>query len=87
VSSNWGHAHSTSGYGTGGTWNALMWCAKMIATNGTMPPRDIPTPLVPTKVDALITKWATKPPPPNITTGPKGINIPAAAFTSKHRTA
>lgn len=87
VSKDWGRG--TAGYGTGGTWGALMLYAKKIATNGTSPtPRNLPTPLVPTKVGALIAKWANHPTTSNITVLPDGtIHIPGAAFTSKNRSA
>jgi hypothetical protein len=44
---------------------------------------------VPTKVEALLTKWKSKPATPSITVDPKdgSIIIPAAAFASKNRSA
>jgi hypothetical protein len=45
--------------------------------------------VVPTKVEALLTKWKSKPATPSITVDPKdgSIIIPAAAFASKNRSA
>jgi len=60
-----------------------------LQVNGTTPtPRVVGPSVVPTKVAALIAKWPTLPPTPNITTAADGtITIPAAAFTSKNKSA
>lgn len=89
---DWGKAHTCSGFGVGGVWNALMLYQKKatvaaaVFKNGTssIPPRPVGPSTVPTKVAALIAKWNTPPtPPPQITTDAEGtIHIPAIAYAT-----
>ena len=79
------------GTGSGGTWRALMWSLKTSALAATPPTaRELPAKsVVPTKVEALLEKFKTQPTVPKITTDPKDgtITVPAAAFSSKNRSA
>jgi len=89
VGMNWDKEGSHSGYGQGGPWGALMLYAKKISVAKTpVAPRAVGPSLVPTKAAALIAKWPTKQPTPTVIYGSDGtITIPAAAFTSKNRSA
>lgn len=84
---NWGRGNT--GYGGGGPWSALMLYAKKIAVaSAPAVPRVVGPAVVPSKISALIAKWPAKLPAPEVTTGADGtITIPAAAFTSKNRSA
>jgi hypothetical protein len=67
-----------------------MLYAKKIAVAKTpaAPARVVGKSVVPTKVEALLNKWATKIPTPAVTTAADGsITIPAVAFTSKNKSA
>ena len=86
---DWDREGSTSGYGEGGPWSALMLYAKKITVaSAPAVPRAVGPAVVPSKVAALIAKWPAKLPAPQVTTGADGtITIPAAAYTSKNRSA
>ena len=88
VGTNW-DKRGNGGYGQGGPWSALMlYAKKLTVSKNPHVPRTVGPSVVPTKVDALLAKWPTKQPAPTITTGADGtITIPAAAFTSKNRSA
>lgn len=77
-------------FGHGGTWTALMWSMQTmeVIKNPVQTPRAIGKSLVPTKVDALLAKYKTAAPAGKVTTAADGtITIPAAAYTSKAKTA
>ena len=87
VSKKW-TPHAPTSYGTGGPWSALGLYLQKIATKVQAPPRTKGPSVVPTKVDAFISRWNTAEPAPSITPGPDGsIIIPAAAFKSKNASA
>ena len=67
-----------------------MLYAKKIAAAKTpaAPARVVGKSIVPTKVEALLNKWPTQLPTPQVSTGADGsITIPAAAYTSKNKSA
>jgi hypothetical protein len=59
---------------------------KKLAVNGTAPPppRPIGAPVVPTKVAALLARWPSYEPPPNVTRDGRGtLHVPAVSFSHK----
>eukprot|EP00756_Hemistasia_phaeocysticola_P014485 Hpha_TRINITY_DN15340_c0_g1::TRINITY_DN15340_c0_g1_i1::g.88537::m.88537 len=87
VSRDWNPTKATS-FGTGGNWSALMYAAKVVATQSPAPGRPLGPSVVPTKVAELISIWNVTVPAPSVSVGPDGsITIPAAAVSFVNRSA